>query len=88
VGEGVVDGRRSKGSKQKPEPEHLSRIIELLNERFGLKLTEADQLLFDGVPWVERAQAELEQGLRIFQALGAEPDCGRAWEALEKLGIE
>src|SRR5439155_16263757 len=29
------------------EAEHLSRIIEVINERFGLKLTDADQLLFD-----------------------------------------
>jgi class 3 adenylate cyclase/tetratricopeptide (TPR) repeat protein len=34
----------------------------------------------------ERARAELEQALRIFQALGAEPDCGRSREALMRLG--
>ena len=37
------DGRRH----EPPEAEHLSEIIEVLNERFGLHLTEADQLLFD-----------------------------------------
>jgi type I restriction enzyme R subunit len=40
----IFDGR---GPQHEPEAEHLSRIIEVINERFGLKLTEADQLLFD-----------------------------------------
>ena len=30
-----------------PEREHLSRIVEVINERFGLELGDADQLLFD-----------------------------------------
>jgi type I restriction enzyme, R subunit len=36
-----------KGSQEELELEHLSSIIELLNERFGLDLSEADRLLFD-----------------------------------------
>jgi type I restriction enzyme R subunit len=40
----IFDGR---GPQHEQEAEHLSRIIEVINERFGLKLTEADQLLFD-----------------------------------------
>jgi hypothetical protein len=43
------DGTRfdGRGPQHEPEAEHLSRIIEIVNERFGLKLTQADQLLFD-----------------------------------------
>jgi type I restriction enzyme, R subunit len=40
----IFDGR---GPQHEQEAEHLSRIIEVINERFGLKLTQADQLLFD-----------------------------------------
>src|SRR5262249_2084484 len=40
----IFDGR---GPQHKPEAEHLSQIIEIINERFGLKLTDADQILFD-----------------------------------------
>jgi type I restriction enzyme, R subunit len=36
-----------KGSQQELELEHLSSIIEVLNERFGTDLTDADKLLFD-----------------------------------------
>jgi type I restriction enzyme, R subunit len=35
------------GRLQEPDIEPLSRIVETLNERFGLKLNEQDQLLFD-----------------------------------------
>ncbi|MCW2916229.1 MAG: type restriction endonuclease subunit [Actinomycetia bacterium] len=35
------------GCRNEPEVEHLSQIVEALNERFGLKLDESDQLLFD-----------------------------------------
>ena len=40
----IFDGR---GPQHEIEAEHLSRIIEIINERFGLKLTDADQILFD-----------------------------------------
>ncbi len=36
-----------KGKLHEPEIERLSKIVEVLNERFGLDLGEADQLLFD-----------------------------------------
>jgi type I restriction enzyme R subunit len=35
------------GKQHDPDVEPLSRIIEILNERFGLTLGEGDQLLFD-----------------------------------------
>ncbi len=35
------------GRKQDPTFEHLSTIVELLNDRFGTNLTEVDKLLFD-----------------------------------------
>ncbi len=50
AGQGVVttiyDGA---GRRHEPEASPLSRIIESLNERFGLKLTEADRLHLDGI---------------------------------------
>lgn len=35
------------GRQGEPEVEHLSQIVEELNERFGLNLNVRDQLLFD-----------------------------------------
>ena len=40
----IFSGR---GPEHDPESEHLSRIVDVMNERFGLELGEADQLLFD-----------------------------------------
>ena len=40
----IFSGR---GPEHDPETEHLSRIVDVMNERFGLELGEADQLLFD-----------------------------------------
>lgn len=40
----IYDGR---GPRYTPEREHLSRIVEVINEHFGLNLGDADQLLFD-----------------------------------------
>jgi type I restriction enzyme R subunit len=40
----IYDGRGPVGEEER---EHLSAIIKVLNERFGLQLTIADQLLFD-----------------------------------------
>lgn len=40
----IYDGRGPAGDEQR---EHLSAIIKVLNERFGLQLTLSDQLLFD-----------------------------------------
>jgi type I restriction enzyme R subunit len=36
-----------KGSQQELDLEHLSSIVEVLNERFGTDLTDVDKLLFD-----------------------------------------
>ncbi len=36
-----------RGAKSNPQVEHLSEIVDELNERFGLNLDERDQLLFD-----------------------------------------
>jgi type I restriction enzyme R subunit len=46
---GEVKSFTSDGSGQQrlPEMEPLSQIVDTLNERFGLELTETDQLLFD-----------------------------------------
>jgi hypothetical protein len=35
------------GRQQELDMEHLSEIVDTLNERFGLNLNERDQLLFD-----------------------------------------
>ncbi len=40
----IFSGR---GKEHEPEKERLSQIVEVINERFGLDLGEADQLLFD-----------------------------------------
>ncbi len=40
----IFSGR---GQQHDPESEHLSRIVDVMNERFGLELSDADQLLFD-----------------------------------------
>ena len=47
-GDGTISAMFSgKGKQHEPDPEHLSTIIEALNERFGTNLNEQDQLLFD-----------------------------------------
>jgi type I restriction enzyme, R subunit len=40
----IFSGR---GTEQELKREHLSRIVDVMNERFGLELDDADQLLFD-----------------------------------------
>jgi type I restriction enzyme R subunit len=40
----IFSGR---GKEHELEKEHLSRIVEVINERYGLDLDDADQLLFD-----------------------------------------
>ena len=50
LGEGggeVVAIFSGRGKEHELDPEHLSQIVELINQRFGLDLGEADQLLFD-----------------------------------------
>lgn len=44
---GVDDHGMGQGPQDEPEKEQLSKIIDVLNERFGLQLTIADQLFFD-----------------------------------------
>ena len=54
-GLGLAGGGRGRGrrdllrprAEHEPESEHLSQIVDVMNERFGLELGEADQLLFD-----------------------------------------
>jgi type I restriction enzyme R subunit len=47
-GGGVVRAIFSgRGKEHELEKEHLSRIVDVINERYGLDLGEADQLLFD-----------------------------------------
>ncbi len=58
--ESEIPGRSGEGrGKQNEQPvERLSAIIEVLNNRFGLNLTEADQLFF------EQIEAEVETNQR------------------------
>ena len=50
----IYDG---KGKQADEEKEHLSRIVEVLNDRFGLELGTADQLFFDQLEatWLDDA---------------------------------
>ena len=41
--------------------EYLSKIIDVLNDRFGTNFTEADQLFFDQVKEQAKADAEVVQ---------------------------
>jgi len=43
----VVAMFSGRGKEHEHEKEHLSQIVEVINERYGLDLGEADQLLFD-----------------------------------------
>jgi len=47
TGEVISIFGEGKGKKAEPEKEPLSKIIDALNERFGLNLNDGDQLLFD-----------------------------------------
>jgi type I restriction enzyme, R subunit len=55
----IFSGR---GPEHEPKSEHLSRIVDVMNERFGLELGDADQLLFD----------QFEETWAADQALGAQ----------------
>jgi type I restriction enzyme R subunit len=52
----IFSGR---GKEHELEPEHLSHIVEVINERYGLELGDADQLLFDQFEESWAADAEL-----------------------------
>lgn len=67
-----------RGKQHEQPTEKLSSIIELLNERFGLNLTEADQLFFEQIETEvasnERAQAvaknnDVDQFMTVFDDL-------------------
>jgi type I restriction enzyme R subunit len=47
IGEVTTIFGEGRGKRYEAPLEHLSKIIEILNERFGLNLSETDQLLFD-----------------------------------------
>ena len=47
VGEVKTFFGEGKGSQQELDLEHLSSIVDVLNERFGTDLTDVDKLLFD-----------------------------------------
>jgi type I restriction enzyme R subunit len=62
---GVVKGLSEGGGRQyEPDVEPLSRIVETLNEHFGLELGDADQLLFDQFEEAWAADAELADQAR------------------------
>ncbi len=52
----IFSGR---GKEHELDPEHLSRIVDVVNERFGLELGDADQLLFDQFEETWAADAQL-----------------------------
>ena len=61
-----------KGSQQELELEHLSSIVELLNERFGTDFSDVDELFFDQLEetWVsdgELADQALSNSLENFR---------------------
>jgi len=59
--EGEVTGivAEARGKRYDAERESLSKIVEVLNDRFGLELGEADQLLFDQFEESWAADADL-----------------------------
>ena len=60
----------------------LSSLIDVINDRFGSELTEADQLFFDQLA----EAAVLDDALR--RAAELSPQSADAWLALESLFIE
>ena len=86
-GDGTISAIFSgKGKQHDPDSEHLSTIIEALNEKFGMNLNEQDQLLFDQFEqtWVTNpevmAQArnnEFENFRLVFDRMFLETVVGR-----------
>ncbi len=61
-GNSDLDGPTEVGTGQKRGPEiELSKLIELLNERFGTEFSEADQLFFDQIRQHAAENSELRQ---------------------------
>ncbi|HQP37411.1 MAG TPA: hypothetical protein PLI95_19640, partial [Polyangiaceae bacterium] len=52
-------------SKSKEEEVRLSQLIEVINERFGMGLTAADQLLFDGVLIEAKSHPDVIQRAKV-----------------------
>ena len=61
-----LDGPTSVGSGLiREEPVPLSRLIDIVNDRFGTDFTEADQLFFDQIIEVALAQENLQQAAKV-----------------------
>jgi type I restriction enzyme R subunit len=61
-----LDGPHEVGSGvSRPEQLPLSRLIDLINERFGGELNDADQLFFDQIAEAACSNAELAQAAKV-----------------------
>lgn len=61
-----LDGPHEVGTgASRPEQLPLSRLIDLINERFGGELNDADQLFFDQIAEAASQNTELEQAAKI-----------------------
>ena len=61
-----LDGPHEVGSGvSRPEQLPLSRLIDLINERFGGELNDADQLFFDQIAEAASSNAELAQAAKV-----------------------
>ena len=61
-----LDGPHEVGTgASRPEQLPLSRLIDLINERFGGELNDADQLFFDQIAEAASDNAELAQAARV-----------------------
>lgn len=61
-----LDGPREVGSGQvREEPIPLSRLVDLVNERFGGELNEADQLFFDQMAEAASANESLQRAAEV-----------------------
>ncbi len=61
-GAGTVDPPSAVGTRvAEKEPEYLSKVIDILNERFGTAFTPADELFFEQVREQARTDAEVVQ---------------------------
>jgi type I restriction enzyme R subunit len=61
-----LDGQREVGSGMvREEQVPLSKLIDLINERFGSELTEADQLFFDQIAEAASRNQALRQAAEV-----------------------
>ena len=61
-----LDGPHEVGTGMaRPEQLPLSRLIDLINERFGSELNDADQLFFDQIAEAACSNAELAQAAKV-----------------------